>query len=256
MAVIVLRSLVFAFLFYAVLVLYLIAAIPTLVLPRGAILAMARAWARSSMWLQRIICGTRIEWRGLEHLPQGPLLIASKHQSMWETFALLSRFEQPIYILKKELLLIPFFGWYAAKSGMIGVDRKAGGRALIAMTRLAAAAMREGRQLIVFPEGTRRPIDAPPDYKPGFAQIYHESGAACVPVALNSGLFWPRRDFMRYPGTLIVQFLPPVPPGLARRDLVATVADRIEEATARLVAEARAEQMALFGGVPRKSDSG
>lgn len=255
MTAIFLRSLIYNVLFYVLLVIWLIAALPTLVMPRTAIVVVAKAWARMNVWLQQAICGTRIEWRGLEKIPQGPLLVASKHQSMWETFALLPHFEMPLYILKNELTRIPLFGWFALKAGMIAVDRKAGGRALLAMTKRAATAMREGRQLIVFPEGTRRPVDAPADYKPGIAQIYHESGVQCLPVALNSGLFWPRRNFMRYPGTLIVEFLDPLPPGLQRREFVAVVAERIEAATARIVDESRAEQMKLFGGVPQKPEA-
>jgi 1-acyl-sn-glycerol-3-phosphate acyltransferase len=145
---------------------------------------------------------------------------------------------------------IPFFGWYLKKAGMIGIDRSAGGRALLTMTRRAGAAVRLGRQLVIFPEGTRRPVDAPPDYKSGIAQIYVDCGVTCVPVALNSGLFWPRRTFMRYPGTLVVEFLDPLPPGLARREFIARVSTVIEDATNRLVETARAEQAQLFGRVP------
>jgi 1-acyl-sn-glycerol-3-phosphate acyltransferase len=148
------------------------------------------------------------------------------------------------------LMWIPFFGWYLKKAGMIGIDRSAGGRALLTMTRRAGEAVRRGRQLVIFPEGTRRPVDAPPDYKSGIAQIYVDCGVACVPVALNSGLFWPRRTFMRYPGTLVVEFLDPLPPGLARREFIARVSTVIEDATNRLVETARQEQAQLFGRVP------
>ena len=110
------------------------------VMPRDAILAVARAWARSSIWLLRVVCNVRVVYRGLERISQMPLVVASKHQSMWETFALLQFFEQPLYILKRDLLWIPFFGWYLRKCGMIGVDRSAGGRALIAMARRAGEA--------------------------------------------------------------------------------------------------------------------
>jgi 1-acyl-sn-glycerol-3-phosphate acyltransferase len=191
-----------------------------------------------------------VEYRGLEKIPQGPLIVASKHQSMWETFALLQFFEQPLFIVKRELMWIPFFGWYLKKSNMIGIDRGAGGRALLAMTRRAGEAVRRGRQLVIFPEGTRRPVDAPPDYKSGIAQIYVDCGVTCLPVALNSGLFWPRRTFMRYPGTLVVEFLDPLPPGLGRREFIARVSHVIEDASNRLVETARQEQAQLFGRVP------
>jgi len=245
-----LRSLVFNVLFYLFLVIWLILALPTFLMPRKAILTVARWWAHSNLILMRIVCGTKVEFRGVEKIPQGPLIVASKHQSMWETFALLQFFEQPLYILKRELKFIPFFGWYVMKAEMIDIKRDAGARALRDMTRRAGAAVREGRQLIIFPEGTRRPVEAPPHYKHGIAQVYKDSGVACLPVALNSGLFWPRRTFMRYPGTLVVEFLDPLPPGLSRDEFITRVRDAIEGATDRIVKEAREEQAKLFGRVP------
>jgi len=118
------------------------------------------------------------------------------------------------------------------------------------MARRAGVAVRHGRQLIIFPEGTRTAVDAPPQYKTGIAQIYVDCGVNCLPVALNSGLFWPRRTFMRYPGTLVVEFLDPLPPGLSRREFIARVSTVIEDASQRLVAAGRAEQAQLFGRVP------
>jgi 1-acyl-sn-glycerol-3-phosphate acyltransferase len=245
-----LRSLVYNVLFYLVLAFWVIVGIPTYLMPRWAIMAIARYWARSSIWLMRVICDTRVEYRGLEKIPAGPLIVASKHQSMWETFALLQFFDAPLYILKRELLWIPLFGWYLIKSDMIGVDRGTGGRALIQAMHRAGEAVRRGRQLIIFPEGTRTPVDAPPDYKSGVGLIYADSKVACLPVALNSGLFWPRRTFMRYPGTLVVEFLDPLPPGLPRTEFIARISTVIEDATNRLVATARQEQAELFGRVP------
>src|SRR5580658_7350137 len=218
-----LRSLVYNVLFYLMLAFWIIVAIPTFVMPRSSIMSIARAWARSSIWLLRVVCNVKVEYRGLEKIPQGPLIVASKHQSMWETFALLQFFDAPLFIYKRELGWIPFFGWYLVKSKMIGVDRSGGMRSLMEMARRAPAEIRSGRQLIIFPEGTRRPVDAPPDYMTGVGQIYASSGVPCLPVALNSGLFWPRRTFMRYPGTLVVEFLDPLPPGLKRRDFIARI---------------------------------
>jgi 1-acyl-sn-glycerol-3-phosphate acyltransferase len=244
-----LRSLVYNVLFYLVLVFWIIAAIPTFLMPRTGILTIARLWAAQSTWLLRVVCKVKVEYRGLEKIPSGPLLVASKHQSMWETFALLQRFDQPLYILKRELTRIPFFGWYLIKADMIAVDRRAGGRALLKMVRQASEEVRRGRQLIIFPEGTRRPVDAPPQYKPGVAQLYASCRVNCLPVALNSGLFWPRRTFMRYPGTLVVEFLDPVPPGLPRDEFLTRISTVIEEATNRLVEVSRREQEQLFGRV-------
>ena len=245
-----LRSLAYNVLFYVLLVFWMLVAIPTFLMPPRAFMVVAKVWSRSSVWLMRVICNTRVEVRGIEKLPQGPLVVVSKHQSMWETFALLQFFDAPLFIYKRELAWIPFFGWYLKKSKMIGIDRTAGGRALLQMTRRAGAEVRRGRQLIIFPEGTRTPVDAEPNYKTGVAQIYVDCGVPCLPVALNSGLFWPRRTFMRYPGTLVVEFLDPLPPGLKRRDFIERVSAVIEAATSRLVEAARQEQAQLFGRVP------
>ncbi len=250
MTTIFLRSLIYNVLFYVWLVVLLLLALPTFLLPRAAVLAVARFWSRSSIWLLRVVCGTKVEYRGVEKIPSGPLIVASKHQSMWETFALVQFFDQPLYILKRELLWIPFFGWCLRKAGMIGVDRGSGGKSLLEMVRRARDAVKGGRQLIIFPEGTRTAVDAPPQYKNGVGLIYAGCNAPCIPVALNSGLFWPRRNFMRYPGTLVVEFLDPLPAGLPREEFNTRVSDAIEQASRRLIKAARAEQAQLFGGVP------
>ena len=208
-----LRSLVYNVLFYLVLAFWVILGIPTYLMPRWGIMNIARYWARSSIWLMRIVCNTKVEYRGLEKIPEGPLIVASKHQSMWETFALLQFFDQPLYILKRELRWIPLFGWYLIKSNMIGVVRGAGGRSLIEVTRRAGAEVRRGRQLIIFPEGTRTAVDAPPRYKTGVGQVYVDCGVTCLPVALNSGLFWPGGTATRS-GTVVVSYLAAVAPGL------------------------------------------
>jgi 1-acyl-sn-glycerol-3-phosphate acyltransferase len=247
MVAIFLRSLIYNVLFYLLLVLWFIVAIPTFAMPRAAILTLARIWSRQSSWLLRVVCNVRVEYRGVDKIPKGPLLVASKHQSMWETFALLRFFDQPLYILKRELTRIPFFGWYVLKAGMISVNRSAGGRALLKMVRQASEEVRHGRQLIIFPEGTRRPVGATPQYKPGVAQLYASCRVNCLPVALNSGLFWPRRTFMRYPGTLVVEFLDPLPPGLPRDEFLARISAVIEDATSRLVEAGQQEQAQLFG---------
>jgi 1-acyl-sn-glycerol-3-phosphate acyltransferase len=255
MALIFLRSLLFNVLFYLVLAFWVIVGIPTFLMPRWGIVTIAQCWARSSVWLMRVICNIKVEYRGLEKIPKGPLIVASKHQSIWETFALLQFFPEPLYILKRELKWIPFFGWYLIKTNMIGVVRGAGGRSLIEMARRAGEEVRRGRQLIIFPEGTRTAVDAPPRYKTGVAQVYVDCGVTCLPVALNSGLFWPRRTFMRYPGTLVAEFLDPLPPGLTRQEFIAQVSTVIETATNRLVAAGRAEQAQLFGRVPSAVDA-
>jgi 1-acyl-sn-glycerol-3-phosphate acyltransferase len=250
MVAIFLRSLVFNILFYLIFLLLAVIAVPTLVLPRAALLTVANWWAQISILLMRVICGIKVEFRGTENIPKGPLIVASKHQSAWETISLLRFFDAPFFVLKRELTWIPIFGLYLIKAKMIAIDRRAGGRALLAMVRRAVQEVRCGRQLVIFPEGTRTAVGAPSRYRPGVGQIYVECGVACLPVALNSGLFWPRRTFMRYPGTLVVEFLDPLPPGLPREQFLTALRTAIEAATARLVATGRAEQARLFGRVP------
>lgn len=236
---VVVRSLVFNALFYVNIIVRMIVALPTLVLPYAFLRRVLRGYARSSLWLLRVVCGTTVEWRGRDKLPQGAYIVACKHQSVWETFALFALLPDPTYVLKRELMWLPLFGWLATKAGMIPVDRATRASAL---ARMAAAARREvvrGRQIVIFPEGTRRPPGAEPRYLPGVAFLYADSGLACVPVALNSGLFWPRRSLRRYPGTVLVEVLDPIPPGLDRRAFMARLQGALEEATARLVHETK-----------------
>jgi 1-acyl-sn-glycerol-3-phosphate acyltransferase len=250
MAVIFLRSLVFNILFYVVFVFWALVALPTFLMPRAAMLKVAAWWAGCNILLMRAICGIKVEFRGVEKIPKGPLIVASKHQSMWETISLLSFFEAPFFVLKRELLFIPLFGLFLIKTRMVAIDRSAGGRALLAVMRRAAEEVKHGRQFVIFPEGTRTAPGAPPQYKAGVGLIYSECNAPCLPVALNSGLFWPRRTFLRYPGTLVVEFLDPIPPGLKRDEFLQRMESVIEQASSRLVAAGRAEQARLFGRAP------
>jgi 1-acyl-sn-glycerol-3-phosphate acyltransferase len=238
------RSVLFNVLFYLNLVVYLFAALPTLVLPRGAILAMVRAWARTNLWLLRFVCRINVEFRGLERIPPGPLLIASKHQSTWETFALILLFADPAFILKRELMWLPLFGWLAWKAEMIPVDRGARSQALSAIAARSGVELARNRQIVIFPEGTRRPPGAEPAYKYGVVHLYHETGVSCLPVALNSGLFWPRRTFYRHPGTVVVECLAPIAPGLDKQVFADRLQQTIESATARLIEEGRAGKVA------------
>ena len=235
------RSILYNLVFYLNLAVLLLFAVVTLVLPRRAVLEMAKLWGRSSLWMLRVICGTKAEFRGVEKLPKGPLIVAAKHQSTWETFALLWLFDEFTFIVKRELTWIPLFGWCMKRGGMIGVDRGAGSQALADMTTRAKETIRSGRQLIIFPEGTRRAPGADPRYKFGVAHLYAEIGVPCVPIALNSGLFWPRRSLMRFPGTIVVEILDPIPPGLGKQEFFTRLQNDIETATARLIAEGEAE---------------
>jgi 1-acyl-sn-glycerol-3-phosphate acyltransferase len=234
---VIVRSVLFNVLFYLNMIVLMCVALPTLVLPRGAILNVVRFWARSNNWLLRTICGITFELRGLERIPPGPLLVASKHQSLWETFALVPLFADPAFILKRELMWLPFFGWYARKAAMIPVNRGARSQALAAISACARIELARNRQIVIFPEGTRRSPGAEPSYKYGVVHLYGESGVACLPIALNSGLFWPRRSIRRIPGTIIAEFLDPIAPGLDRQVFSERLQQVIETATARLLAE-------------------
>lgn len=238
---ILLRSLVFNALFYLNTLLYLIIALPTFFMPYHAIVAVAKSWARTNLVLLRAVAGIDYEFRGLEKLPRGPIIIASKHQSAWETFALLPLVESPVFILKRELQWIPVFGWLTIKGRMVPVDRGGGSQALAAMIERARVELADNRQLIIFPEGTRRAAGAEPRYKLGVAHLYAAEGVPCVPIALNSGLFWPRRSLRRFPGTVVAEILDPIAPGLDKDAFFTRLQNDIEAATARLIAEGRAK---------------
>lgn len=235
-----LRSLAFNLSFYLLTTILAVGGLPTLV-SRNAVLGLARTWGTLTLWLLRVVGGTRLEFRGLENIPPGPLLIGAKHQSALETLALCTVFPEFAYVLKRELLWIPLIGWYLSRSGMVAIDRSKGSRAMSLMNAAAAEAIGRGRQLIIFPEGTRRPPNAPPSYKQGLSHLYVALQVPCLPVALNTGLYWPRRRFIRRPGEAVIEFLPPIPPGLARADFLDLVQTRIETASNALLAAGRAE---------------
>jgi 1-acyl-sn-glycerol-3-phosphate acyltransferase len=233
------RSLLFNALFYANLTVHMIVALPTFGLPYPCLRVFIRSYSRTSLWLLRAICGTKAEWRGVEKIPRGPCIVACKHQSLWETFSLYAVLDDPVYVLKRELMWLPLFGWYMRKAGLIPIDRSAGMAALARMTARARQALTgvRPRQLVIFPEGTRRPPGAEAAYKPGIVYLYSKTGVPCVPLALNSGLFWPRRSLRRLPGTIVAEILEPIPPGLDGDTFFKRLQDAIESASARLIEE-------------------
>jgi 1-acyl-sn-glycerol-3-phosphate acyltransferase len=235
------RSIIFNAFFYVNTTFMLFLALPTFFLPFRAIVWVATTWGRINLFMLRVICGVKYEVRGREKIPKGPLLVASKHQSAWETFTLLHLFDDPFFIVKRELMWIPIFGWLMKKGRMVPVDRSAGGQALNAMTDRARVELADNRQLIIFPEGTRRAAGAEPRYKHGIAHLYAATGVSCLPIALNSGLFWPRRSILRIPGTVVIEVLDPIPPGLDKADFFKRLQSDIETATARLIDEGRKE---------------
>jgi 1-acyl-sn-glycerol-3-phosphate acyltransferase len=236
----VIRSLVFLVVFYLNTAVFLALGSWLLLAPRRWAMEGLRLHGLASLWWLKAICGTRLQVRGREKLPQGACLVAAKHQSAWDTFALIPVFHDPAMVMKWELGLIPLYGWFSHKFQHIFVKRDKGPSALKAMLRAARQRAGQGREIVIFPEGTRRPPGTPPDYKPGFLALYEGLGLPCVPLALNSGLFWPRRSFLRYPGTIVIEILDPVPPGLPRAQARALIQERIESACARLIAEAQA----------------
>ena len=234
-----LRSVLFNVVFYVNLALFLVLGSGFYFTPRKWSIRALQVWAKASLFWLRVSAGIRMEVRGHENIPQGPCLVAGKHQSFWETFAILPLLDDPAMVLKKELTYIPFFGWFIYKFRMIPVERSAGTQALRALVHAAEQAVANGRQVVIMPEGTRRAPDDPPDYKPGAAALYAKLAVPCVPFALNSGLFWPRRQFLRRPGTIVLSFLPAIPPGLNRKLFQSRLETEIEDETRKLVGEGR-----------------
>jgi 1-acyl-sn-glycerol-3-phosphate acyltransferase len=205
--------------------------LPLLALPRKFTVAMARHWAAATLWGLKVFSGIDMQVAGTA--PQGGVLVASKHMSMWDTLALYLVLDDPGIVLKRELLAIPFYGWYLAKAAAIAIDRDAGAEALRRMTQAATAVLAEGRPILIFPEGTRKKPGAAPDYKPGVAGLYAILKVACVPVALDSGWYW--QGFTKRPGTIHLQFLDVIPPGMKRGEFMSALETRIETATAALL---------------------
>lgn len=234
------RAFLFNLYFYIWTVLLAVAGLPALpFLSEREVRAYARFWMRGIHAGLRVLVGLTYEVRGAERLPGAPAIIASKHQSAWETLTLHLLVHDLAVGLKHELTRIPLLGWYFVKGGAIRIDRGGAARALRSLVEGARRAAARGCSILIFPEGTRRAPDDPPDYKPGVAALYDALHLPVVPVALNSGLFWGRHSFLKRPGRVVVEFEEPIPPGLGRRQLMAELERRTETATARLVAEGR-----------------
>ena len=213
-------------------------ALPCLVHP-AAVFAAGRLWSRVVLALLAGIVGLRYRAIGLERCPRGALY-AVKHQSTWETMALPLMLGNPVYVLKRELTWVPLFGWYMKRIGAIPVDRSGGAKALRAMMAAARAAAAAKRPIVIFPEGTRTVPGERRAYQPGVAALYVRLELPVIPVALNSGLFWGRRQFIKRPGRIVVELLPAIPPGLDCETFMATLRERIEGATGRLIVEGKA----------------
>ena len=231
------RSLLFAAWMYGLLAVMAIACLPLLLAPRTSVLGPMRLWCRLVLGGLRVICGTRVEVRGLgQHRPPGPpVLVASKHNAMVDTLALFLALDDPAFVLKRELLKLPFFGWYVAHDAMIPIDREGNAKTLRALIADARERVGAGRPVVIFPEGTRGAPGDPPDYKPGVAALYRDLDLPCVPVATNSGLFWPAHGLIRRPGLIVYEALTPIPPGLKRPAFMAELEQSIERATERML---------------------
>jgi 1-acyl-sn-glycerol-3-phosphate acyltransferase len=248
-------------LFYPVLyvnwALFLILGSWLLLAPRRWAMAGLALHGRATVWLLRLICGTKMEVRGHEKLLPGPVIVAAKHQAAWDTFALIPLMLDPALVMKAELLSIPLYGAFCRKFELIPIQRELGPAALRQMAKEARKRAAEGREILIFPEGTRKAPGSPPDYKPGIVFLYQDLKVPVCPLALNSGILWPRHSFLRYPGTIVAEFLDPIPPDLPRREFMERLEAAIESASDRLLAEARLElrQMGFEAPMAREASS-
>lgn len=236
---VILRSLAFSFAFYSWTLLMGLLFAPALFMPDIYSMRIQKLWSHGILWISWHIGGMKYEVRGRENVPDGPVLFAPKHQSYWDSVIFQTIFPYPAYVLKKELLKVPIFGRFCLKTGMIPVDREGGGVALRQMMSVADMRIREGRSIIIFPEGTRIPVGERGVYQPGVGGLYRHLKLPVVPVAVNSGMFWPRQGFLKYPGKIVVEFLEAIPPNLDRRMMMVRLEESIETATTRLCDEAR-----------------
>jgi len=236
------RAFAFNFAFFAWTAICGMAGLPFLLTPRAVTMRFGRFWAAGVLALLKVIVGLEHETRGLDRLPRNGCIIAMKHQSAWDTVILPIVLGDPAIVLKRELLLLPFYGWYAARAGSIAIDRKAGAGALRRMLATARTIAASGRPIVIFPEGTRVAPSERRPYHPGVAALYQALGLPVVPAAVNSGLYWGRRSFVKHPGRIILEFLDPIPPGLPRPQLMSELERRIETAAALLLQEGQPAQ--------------
>lgn len=221
--------------FYAWSVFWVLLILPLVVTPRRWMQRSWRTWSLGVMVLLRVICNIRVELRGQEHIPPGRALIAPKHQCMLDVFAQFAWLPDSCFVTKQELMWIPFFGWYATKAGMIVIDRAGHAKTLRKMVADAKERFAGERQVVIFPEGHRMAPGAPPEYKPGIAALYREIDVAVHPVATNAGVHWPAHGWLRKPGTIVYEYLEPIPPGLKRAEFMRLLEARIETASNRLL---------------------
>lgn len=234
------RSILFVIWFYGTMAFWGLLYMPAVLLGHDKFIWRSmRGWGKSTIWGLKWIVGAEVRFEGLEHAPKGPALIASKHQATLDTVLPVLFLSEPVFVVKKELIKMPVFGFYM-KRGMIPVDREAHAKALKDMLRAAREVIAKGRQIVIYPEGTRQELGAPPDYKPGIAALYRDLNLPVTPVALNTGLVWKPSGIMRKPGKVVIKILPPIPAGLKRDEFMAELERVIEtESDALLPIEKR-----------------
>lgn len=227
----------------------------TLVLPRAKVRDIASWWCRANLKLLKAIVGIELEIRGREHIPQGAALVAVKHQSQLETFGLMPLLPDPVFVLKRELTWLPFFGWFLIRLKMIAINRSAGRDALAQIIGQARTVIGEGRQIVIYPEGTRTKVGDAPRYKNGVTHLYERLAVPCHPVAIDTGVFWPRDTLNRRQGRAVIEFLEPIPPGLTREAFQALLRQRIEDASNALISEATGQPTATPAQQPPVSSN-
>ncbi|PIC00821.1 1-acyl-sn-glycerol-3-phosphate acyltransferase [Caulobacter sp. X] len=231
-----LRSFLFQLVFWlwsATMAVLMLATIP---LPRAVNRACLTFWSKGVILSLRWLAGVRIEIRGRENVPTGAAIVAAKHQSMFDVFSQFAILPDACFVMKKELLMVPLFGWHGLKADMIVVDRDGHSAALKKLVRDAKDRMKDARQIVIFPEGTRGDVGQPGDYKPGIAALYRELDMPVTPLALNCGSHWDK-GFLRKPGTIVFEYLEPIPAGLKRAEFMRELQTRIDGATQALEAE-------------------
>ena len=229
-----LRSVLFDASFYFASFVIMVIFLPLMILPERAIFWAGRVWVTVAMWLLKTIVGLTYRIEGQEHLPSGPCIIACKHESAWETLIFHLLLDRPAIALKRELMWIPIINLYFKRMGMVAIDRGAGAIALKSLVHGGRRIMAENRPLVIFPEGTRSLPGKPGQYQPGVAALYKNLGVPVIPVALNSGMFWGRRSFVKHPGVITWQFLPPIQPGLSRAEFMKELVNSIETTSLKL----------------------